>query len=607
MKRAIVAAPLCVITLLFTGCASTPKQAPSTTTSQTVANTPQALLKQARSALSPQRERLLLDAARLLREQGELEQARLIVQTLTLTESSLSIPDQMTLNRLAIELELQRGQPENALVLADRLAALPLDQQPLDDLRATLAQLADVYELNGQSLKAAYWLTRLSGLEPAESAPDFSQRIWTHLSGVPTGELEDAMNLEPETTGDWYGWLELAVSIKQALGRLELQRQALEQWQTLWPGHPAALYPPEELTLIARFEAVTPKTVLVALPQSGRLGAAGQAIRDGLIAAWYQLNPDTRPRLLLADSNQLSTESLGSLLDRESIDAIVGPLDKTRIRQWIQAGFSTPMLAMNTPDSTTPDAAISHYFFALSGEDELRQIAERLSAEGRRRIAVIYPDTDWARDAVNSFRSQASLLGVQITSEQTYGRTDNLSTQVGKLVGTSESRQRGRTLQTVLGEKLDYRLRARSDIDAIIMIATPVSGRQIKPLLAFHYAGGIPVYATSLIHSGVVAPEKDKDLNGVRFPEMPWMLTRSNPVKVAVTVEGAQPAYLRLYALGADALEIIRRLPFLKAFDAFELDGVTGLIYKATPRRLGRRLQWAYFENGQVFPETGSP
>ena len=56
------------------------------------------------------------------------------------------------------------------------------------------------------------------------------------------------------------------------------------------------------------------------------------------------------------------------------------------------------------------------------------------------------------------------------------------------------------------------------------MAANPKEGRELKPLLRFHDAGDIPVYAMGRIFSGKVQQASNQDLNGIVFPVTAWQL-----------------------------------------------------------------------------------
>ena len=75
----------------------------------------------------------------------------------------------------------------------------------------------------------------------------------------------------------------------------------------------------------------------------------------------------------------------------------------------------------------------------------------------------------------------------------------------------------------------------------MFLAATPQQARQIKPTLAFQYAGDLPVYATSHLYTGTNNPTQDQDLNGIRFCETPWLLNPSDPTRQQVAAHGPRP------------------------------------------------------------------
>merc|ERR1712000_3169 len=83
------------------------------------------------------------------------------------------------------------------------------------------------------------------------------------------------------------------------------------------------------------------------------------------------------------------------------------------------------------------------------------------------------------------------------------------------------------TMRSLLRESTEFEPRRREDADWVFLVALPQQGRMIKPALAFNFANDLPVYATSHVFSGVVNSLKDRDLNGVRFCDVPWLLESS--------------------------------------------------------------------------------
>ena len=83
------------------------------------------------------------------------------------------------------------------------------------------------------------------------------------------------------------------------------------------------------------------------------------------------------------------------------------------------------------------------------------------------------------------------------------------------------------------------------------------AARQIVPQLKFNYAGDMPVYSTS--DGFEPDPSANADLDGMSFPDMPWMVS-ADPVtgQIRDSVRAAWPTRTarlgRLYAFGFDAI-----------------------------------------------------
>ncbi|MFT7696906.1 MAG: outer membrane PBP1 activator LpoA protein, partial [Reinekea sp.] len=125
--------------------------------------------------------------------------------------------------------------------------------------------------------------------------------------------------------------------------------------------------------------------------------------------------------------------------------------------------------------------------------------------------------------------------------------------------------------------------------------------RQLKPILNYQRGVDLPVVATSILYSGVDDPDKNKDLEGVRFVEMPWRLAPS-PIKnrVAEAFPESLDNYAALVALGVDAYRLYPRLPQMSVFNDVRIQGVTGAMTLTKSGRIQRELDWAEVQDGLV-------
>ena len=397
------------------------------------------------------------------------------------------------------------------------------------------------------------------------------------------------------------GWLDLGfIAWSQRTNSTAMQADLIN-WRSANPSHPAnRILVAEilsELTVNQRF----PRQVALLLPLSGRQRAAAYAIRDGFLAAHFTSaeSPD-RPVIKMYDVHGFDVTDVYRLAIDEGADFVVGPLLKSTVQQLAQAGVETPTLALNFLPTGTP-VSRGFYQFALSPEDEVRQVAERATALGQYRALALAPDNDLGRRLLGSFATEMQRRGGQLLS---YGLFDpsspDFSVSIEELLLINESRARKDRLKANLGIQLEYEPRRRTDIDLIFLAANADAGKLIRPQLRFHYAGSIPTYSTSSIYQE--GSRNNSDINGIMFPDIPWIIAPDGESaelrKVLATYWPNQAERRsRLYAMGFDAYRLV---PLLNAgMGPNQLQAMTGLLYHDNDGRILRKLPWARIQRGQ--------
>jgi outer membrane PBP1 activator LpoA protein len=190
-----------------------------------------------------------------------------------------------------------------------------------------------------------------------------------------------------------------------------------------------------------------------------------------------------------------------------------------------------------------------------------------------------------------------------VVSAATYADREEYSRSVKDGLGLSASEARARQVRDMLATNIEFTPRRRQDPDVVFLLsADGAEARSIKPLLAFHYAGGLPVYALPSVHSGI-HDERNRDLNGVQFVEMPWLLGTNPALRVAIAAGGTgSDSYTRLNALGADAFLLQNGFARLQSGPDALLRGNTGLLSLDPQLRIHRELTPAVFDRGEVTP-----
>jgi uncharacterized protein len=404
-------------------------------------------------------------------------------------------------------------------------------------------------------------------------------------------ERGQPMKAPPKSDPIVVGWLDLG-PVAVALARDPMRAAAaLANWKRQFPQHPAndSVLASASTQIAAATEF--PDQIALLLPLSGRSEAVGVAVRDGFIAAYLEQDPATRPRLKIYDVAAESVSSAYAHAVSEGAAFVVGPLTKEDVSAILPLSSGrVPVLALNFL-SESVSAPRNFYQFALSPEDEARSVARRAAADGRLHGVVIAPIGDLGNRVIAAFADELSILGGSVLDTQRYENSQ---------VDFSDAIKQVLQVHVAKGEPSTH----RTDAAFVFVVGSPGVARQILPQLKFHYAGDVPVYSTS--DSFEPDSAANSDLDGMLFPDMPWMVA-DDPVTVQIRdgVRAAWPARTarrdRLYAFGFDAYRLVPALRSKSPAKANEISGVTGKLHLDEHNRIHRDLEWAQIKNGVPF------
>lgn len=432
--------------------------------------------------------------------------------------------------------------------------------------------------------------------------------IWQLLMQLSNTELADAIE---GSSGDLRGWLTLAQLYRDPIADLDAQVSRLNQWSAQWRTHPATEDVPDILEALEKAANEKPSKVAILLPTTGPLKNAGKALQEGIMTAYYRHKQNGNPPVLrFYDSGSDNILTLYDQAIQDGADFVLGPLAKDKAAAIANQG-SLPVttLALNYIDQ---DNLPENFFqFGLAPEDEARQIAMQGAREGASQAGILYPQGEWGERVAQAFAEEWQSLGGTITVTRTYQEGPTLGDTVKELLLVAQSQSRGEAVSRFTSLDMDIQPRRRQDMGFLFLLANPNQGRQVKPALNFHYAKDLPVYSTALIHSGESNPRRDQDLNGVRFVDMPWMLSNEDSELRRMTEEQwpeGHGRYERLFAMGIDAYRLQSRLYLLSTLPSSELPGVTGRL-SMKQQRIVRELDWGVFINGEAraLPKVSEP
>ncbi len=591
--------PLCVLVLagLLAACAS-----PPSSTLGELPRTPQAsieqLLEQAGDSQSEQANLLRLSAADLAYQQKNYGRADAILDRVAL--DSLKPAQQVYASTLFAELATARANPKAALRALKHPSLAHLGELPIEQQIRTQLARAKALQASGQPLAAARERVFIAPLLDGEAAERNHATIWSLISALPAEQLQ--------ATGDadLSGWLALA-RISKTAGPLNQQQAAIERWRAQHPQHPAALRLPEQLGQLQALASQPLSEIALLLPHNGQLASVARALRDGFLAAHFQAQEAGQNGLniRLYDSSQLrSMDDFYRRAQADGIQLVVGPLEKELVTQ-LNGREALPIttLALNYSEANQ-EPPVELFQYGLAAEDEAREAARRAWADGMRRAVALVPRGDWGDRVLAAFRDSWQAQGGSLIAAEHVDQPVELAQQIADLLQLRQSEARAKRLQSTLGVAVAAQPARRRDVDFIFLAATPQQAQQIKPTLAFQYAGDLPVYATSHLFTGNHSQAQYRDLEGIRFCETPWLLDPTEPLRRQVSSQWPQAdgSLGRLYAMGVDAYRLAPRLDQLKALPGTRIEGLSGSLSLNPAQRIERQLPWAEFRDGQVQP-----
>ena len=411
-------------------------------------------------------------------------------------------------------------------------------------------------------------------------AASMASEAWNALQRAPHSTLRRALDGAPDD--NVAGWFLAAL--------LPRSDERVDTWRERFPGHPAARF------LSTTADPSTPQRVALLLPLGGRIADAAAAVRDGFIRHYYEQRAAgaiTWDLIVLDTRDHDSTRDAYNVAIDSGAQLVVGPLTKAAVAELLAQGtLPVPVIALNRleRDRTGIDNSLQ---FALAPEDEAAQLARLAFADGHRSALLVRPAGEWGTRMQTAFTESWLHLGGRIAASTTFSGRETHSSSLTAALDLDASRQRAAELRRQLAQPIEITGRRRKDIDSVFLLAPGAAeARSLKPLLAYHYAGSLPAYATSSANSDQ-GRSKESDLNGLRLVEMPSVLGGGNN---NAPLRGQR--YERLGALGADACRLAALDLRSHSRQGPLLQGETGFLSINAQGQIERDLQPAVFDRG---------
>ncbi len=485
-----------------------------------------------------------LRAAEAWREEGLLQQA---AQALADVRSrALSEDERQRLLLLQAELALADGQPQQVATL---LALAP--SRVLQPHRARFFELRGrAAEALGDRFGAALEYAELDPLLGGTERTDNARRIRQLLNTLSDHALRDGSTRLPAGAAlQPYAARALTARGLAVPEAMRAQRRMPDGTLPVGPG---------------------PGRIALLLPQSGPLALAAATVRDGFMSAYFD-GGSPRPQVRVFDSGETPEQAVGAY--RQAVaagaDVVVGPLSRDSVTMlFAQPQLPVPLLALNRSLNPLPPG---HLSFALAPEEEAAAIASRLQQNGLRRVLAVVGMDDSAQRALGGFTARhlqagGELLGTVLVPDEGVDYLDPIrNTLLAANLPTSAP--------------TDLKIAHDAGFDAVFMALRPSQARLAVPQLRIFGITEVPIFATSSINAADDGNRLDRDLNGIEFTEVPWLVGTLPGLPdrdaLAARFDSARGPAARLFAFGIDAYRLLAERERLLR-DGSALDGATG-------------------------------
>lgn len=558
---------LLLLPMMLAGCATVSTSTVETPQAQAARNlsaegkfreSAQAWQQIADASRSPARDRALAQAADAYERAGDSAAAQ---QALAQSNRrKLTGDDALRHDLVSAQALINAGQGRAALPLLGQNR----DSIPAADLARWHRLRATAFEAAGQSFDVAAETAALAAGQSAKDRVVSVRQVERLLAGL------DASTLSTRSAGlaandPLYPFAARELSKRGLPLPHPLDRSAQVRTQAFPPADSDGYRPPAQLAVL--------------LPATGALAPAGAAVRDGLLTAYYG-EARRRPTIKFYDtaSTPDGARKAAAQAVTDGAQLILGPLSRDEVGAlFSQADAGIPVIALNRGSEAPPTGNAS---FALLPDDEGLFAADRLANRGQLKVLVISQRDENGQRALATFREQLRARGGDVVGEIVVDDTvTNLATQLSPLLAA------GRTAPT-----------------AVFMPLRAAQARLVVAQLKASPIAMLPRVSTSLILSGASA-SKDGELDGIEFPELPWLLgSRSGYPEAGAMADKlltASGPSQRLFAFGLDAWKLAAYFDRFGVDPGYTLHGATGELRLDGVGVIQREANWAVFSAGR--------
>jgi len=424
--------------------------------------------------------------------------------------------------------------------------------------------------------------------------------LWQSLSRLSSWQIKQLKIMDSPNFKGWYTLLSLGHRLGDQPQKFN---RALDRWQQANNNHLANIIIPT----IRKNPDTTISTIsniAVILPLSGKQEIAGLTAQQGILAA-YQENTDRK--LHFIDENNIEMDTLNKKFTDNNIDFVIGPLLKDHVDDYLkQPELMVPTLLLNLPDR----AELKPHQVALSmrREDEAMQAAANLSQKDYQHPLIIASKSNISRRIAESFSKQWQKIRGKVPEIIYFESGNKMQVDLKSSLEVTNSEQRINNIRKYFNHKVKSELRNRRDIDMIYLVANPAQTKLLKPYIDVNtspFSSIIPVFASSLSHSINDDKSDNRDLTGLIFTEIPWLLFSEQQNQSLANLSNAlwpqrTDSLERIFAMGYDSLLLANKISLMQQSSYIRHYGQTGILKLDNENILTRSLIWGQYLKNKV-------
>jgi hypothetical protein len=415
------------------------------------------------------------------------------------------------------------------------------------------------------------------------------------------------------------------------------RQQAIGFWRLQHPTHPLSIDLPNGVTGYLAQSLNDVRNIAVLLPLSGRVQVQGDAIKQGIMTAYFakleNINANDPgqaiPNIRFLDTGSDNDAFVSPAITPESLmryDIVIGPLLREHVSLVKDFNLPDSMLVylnrlsteapMTESAKSTSDTSAKVYF-ALAPEDEATQLANLMKKKGIRTPIIISNGSSLSRRMIDTFNQQWIALNgldeIKLPKIVTFSDNKGLRIGITAALDVLQSQRRISQMTSLTTETVHSVTRNRRDVDAFVVFALPQQVELLNPIIeasiSLFTERTIPVFATSYSYQHQLNNNSIRDLRNLVFVDMPFLMPAQRDSALALQVDdiwnNPPSSFLRLFAFGYDAFQFSEKMQQLAYFSHTDLKGLSGKLTVNDQRQVTRSLPSAVIQNDSITQADG--